>query len=197
MNISATRRKEDAENFKKSVLDTAIDLMREKNDWGMVSVNQIASLMRYTPPNIYHYFESKDDILYQLGCRGSSILHSKFTAVENNPIWNPREKLRQIGVAYWDFSVEHGELYDLMFHVRQKKLNKEMIFLNVNLIQGIVRQVNPHLISDQETYKVYNGLHCLLHGYISIKRNNRVPIDNLEYFKELFDEALLNFVNQV
>ncbi|NBA88439.1 TetR family transcriptional regulator [Emticicia sp. CRIBPO] len=197
MSQNRIRREEDIEHFKKTVLDTAILLMREENDWGMVSVNKIASLMRYTPPNIYHYFKSKDDILFQLGSRGSAILVSKFTAVAESNSFAPREKLRQIGVAYWDFSVEHGELYDLMFHVRQKKLDKERIFTNIATIQNIVKEVNPAITTDEEAYKVYNGLHCLLHGFISIKKNNRIPIDDQDYFKELFDEALQKFVDQV
>lgn len=197
MSQNRIRREEDIEHFKKTVLDTAVLLMREENDWGMVSVNKIASLMRYTPPNIYHYFTGKDDILFQLGCRGSAILVSKFNAVAENDSWNAREKLRQIGVAYWDFSVEHGELYDLMFHVRQKKLDKDRIFTNITTIQNIVKQVNPEIKTDREAYKVYNGLHCLLHGFISIKKNNRIPIDDHDYFKELFDEALQKFVDQV
>lgn len=194
---SRIRRQEDTENFKKKVLDTALLLMHEENDWSMVSVNKIASLMRYTPPNIYHYFESKDDILFQLGCRGSSILNSKFRAVAENAEWTPREKLLQIGVAYWDFSVEHGELYDLMFHIKQKKLPKELIYNNIKTIQGIIKEVNPVITTDMEAYKVYNGLHCVLHGFISIKRNNRIPIDDHNYFKVLFDEALNKFVEQV
>ncbi len=191
------RREEDIEHFRKTVLDTAIQLMREENDWGMVSVNKIANLMRYSPPNIYHYFESKDDILFQLGCRGSSILRDKFNTVAQKTWKSPREKLRQIGVAYWDFSVEHGELYDLMFHVKQKKMDMDLISGNIHTIQNIIKEVNPCITTDKEAYKRYNGLHCLLHGFISIKRNNRIPIDDHCYFKTLFDEALDQFVAQV
>jgi len=64
--VSKLRRAEDIENFKSTVLDTAIVLMREQKDWGQVSINKIAKIMRYTPPNIYHYFKNKDDILFQL-----------------------------------------------------------------------------------------------------------------------------------
>lgn len=197
MTLSKVRRKEDIENFKSTVLDTAILLMREENDWGMVSVNKIASIMRYTPPNIYHYFENKDDILYQLGCRGSRILNAKFSAVYSNPTYSPREKLRQIGLAYWEFSEEHGELYDLMFHVKQKKLDKELISKNITLIQNIIKSVNPEIKSDDEAYKIYQGMHCLLHGYISIKRNNRIPMGDDAYFNELLSEALGKFVEEV
>ncbi|MEM8886984.1 MAG: TetR/AcrR family transcriptional regulator, partial [Bacteroidota bacterium] len=77
MSLSKTRRKEDIEKFKKIVLDTAVQLMREKKEWGQVSVNKIANIMRYTPPNIYHYFENKDDILFHLCQRGSTIIGRK------------------------------------------------------------------------------------------------------------------------
>jgi AcrR family transcriptional regulator len=197
MTVSKIRRKEDIENFKNTVLDTAIRLMHEENDWGMVSVNKIATIMRYTPPNIYHYFENKDDILFQLGCRGSRILNAKFEAVYSNMSYSPREKLRQIGVAYLEFSEEHGELYDLMFHVKQKKLDKRLISKNIIIIQDIVKSVNPSIKTDDEAYKIYQGLHCLLHGYISIKRNNRIPMGDDAYFNNLINEALRKFVEDV
>lgn len=197
MSTARERREEDIENFKSKVLDTAILLMQEESDWGMVSVNKIAAIMRYTPPSIYHYFESKDDILFQLGCRGSSILGIKFRNVADNPTWSAREKLLQIGVAYWDFSIEHGELYDLMFHVKQKKLDLNLISRNIATIQSIIKQVNPAIETDKDAYKIYNGMHCLLHGFISIKRNNRIPIDDHHFFKQLFDEALKNFTDNV
>lgn len=197
MMVSKTRRQEDIENFKNAVLDTAILLMREKEDWGLVSVNKIAAIMRYTPPNIYHYFENKDDILFQLGCRGSRILNSGFADVFQNMSFSPREKLRQIGLAYWKFSETHGELYDLMFHVKQKKIDKGLISNNITIIQNIIKSINPKIKSDDEAYKIYQGLHCLMHGYISIKRNNRIPMGNDAYFNGLLNEALSKYINDV
>ena len=51
VNLSKARRAEDIENFKRTVLDTAVQLMQDKKEWGLVSVNKIAKIMRYTPPN--------------------------------------------------------------------------------------------------------------------------------------------------
>jgi len=122
MSLSKIRREEDIENFKRTVLDTAVQLMREKKEWGLVSVNKIANIIRYTPPNIYHYFKNKDDILFHLCQRGSTIIGTKLRTVDAGNFEDDREKLYQMGLQFWAFSVEHEELYDLMFHVRQKKL---------------------------------------------------------------------------
>lgn len=197
MRGSKVRREEDIDNFKNTVLDTAVLLMKKENDWGMVSVNKIATIMRYTPPNIYHYFENKDDILFQLGCRGSRILNSRFESISNNPIYTPRERLMQVGLEYLKFSEEHGELYDLMFHVKQKKLDKEFISKNITIIRNIIKSTNPKIETDEAAYKIYQGLHCLLHGYISIKRNNRIPMGDDLYFNDLLKEALVKFIKEV
>lgn len=197
MKGSKVRREEDIDNFKNKVLDTAIFLMKEENDWGMVSVNKIAAIMRYTPPNIYHYFKNKDDILFQLGCRGSRILNAGFEAISNNPAYTPREKLMQIGLEYLKFSENHGELYDLMFHVKQKKLDKGLISKNIAIIRNIIKATNLEIRTDDDAYKIYQGLHCLLHGYISIKRNNRIPMGDDAYFNTLLKEALVKFIEEV
>ena len=84
-----------------------------------------------------------------------------------------------------------------MFHVRQKKIDKNIISQNIAMIQSIISAIHPGKMDDNDTYKIYQGLHCLLHGYISIKRNNRIPMGDDDSFKILIDEALLKFVDQV
>jgi len=194
---SKIRREEEIENFKKAVLDTAIFLMREEKDWGMVSVNKIASIIRYTPPNIYHYFENKDDILFHLGVRGSQILGAKLKSVANKSYSDPHEKLFHVGLQFWDFSIKNEELYDLMFHVRQKKMDLNLVLNNIKTIQGVIKEVNPKIQTELDAYKVFQGFHCLIHGFISIKMNNRIPISDHVYFKQLFEDSLKKFIEQI
>ena len=192
-----SRREEEVDNFKTTVLDTAIVLMREEKDWGKVSVNKIASIMRYTPPNIYHYFQNKDDIQFQLGVRGSTIISQKLRSIQAKKFRDPREKLFQLGMQFWDFSVEHEELYDLMFHIRQKKLELELILANIKILEDTIREINPGIKTEEEAYRVYQGLHSLIHGFISIRMNNRIPVENKVDYKQLFKDTMKKYIDQV
>ncbi len=197
MSSAKVRRAEDIENFKNAVLDTAILLMREEHDWGMVSVNKIATILRYTPPNIYHYFENKDDILFQLGQRGLKILGAKLQHIASQEFESKKIKLFQIGIQFWEFSIENEELYDLMYHTRQKKIDKGLLLGNIETIKKVIHEVNPSLEKNKDTYKLHQGFHCLIHGFISLKINNRIPIDDHNYFKTLFEETLKNYIEQI
>ena len=192
-----SRREEEVDNFKTTVLDTAIVLMREEKDWGKVSVNKIASIMRYTPPNIYHYFQNKDDIQFQLGVRGSTIISQKLRSIQAKKFRDSREKLFQLGMQFWNFSVEHEELYDLMFHIRQKKLELELILANIKILEDTIREINPGIKTEEEAYRVYQGLHSLIHGFISIRMNNRIPVENKVDYKQLFKDTMKKYIDQV
>ncbi len=197
MNLSKIRRAEDIENFKKTVLDTAILLMRETKEWGSVSVNKIAKIMRYTPPNIYHYFKNKDDILFQLCQRGSTIIGTKLGVVDSKTFKTNEEKLYQMGLQFWDFSVQHEELYNLMFHVRQKKLELDLILENIEILKNTIKTINPDIQSDEEAFQIYQGFHSLIHGFISIKLNNRIPIGDHISYQKLFEKSLKKYVSQI
>ncbi len=197
MNLSKIRRAEDIENFKTTVLDTAILLMKEKKDWGGVSVNKIAKIMRYTPPNIYHYFKNKDDILFQLCQRGSTIIGTKLRAIDNKTFESNEEKLYQMGLQFWNFSVEQEELYNLMFHVRQKKLELDLILANIEMLKNTIKSINPAIQTDEEAFQIYQGFHSLIHGFISIKINNRIPIGDHISYQQLFEKSLRKYVNQI
>lgn len=197
MNLSKIRRAEDIENFKRRVLDTAAQLMREKKEWGQVSVNKIANIMRYTPPNIYHYFKNKDDILFHLCQKGSTIIGTKLRTVAAQEFEDDRDKLYKMGLQFWDFSVEHEELYDLMFHVRQKKLELDLILENIGILKETIKAINPAIKSEEEAFQVYQGFHSLIHGFISIKINNRIPIGDHVSYQQLFEKSLKKYVSQI
>ena len=195
--VVKSRREEEVESFKTTVLDTAVELMREEKDWGKVSVNKIASIMRYTPPLIYHYFENKDDIQFHLSVRGSTILGKKLRKIFEKKFDNPRLKLFQMGLQFWDFSNEHEELYDIMFHIRQKKLELDLIHANIKMLEDTIHAINPKINTDEEAYRVYQGFHSLIHGFISIRMNNRIPVTNKVDYKQLFRDTLKKYIDQI
>lgn len=197
LSVSKARRAEDIENFKKTVLDTAVQLMRDKKEWGQVSVNKIANIMRYTPPNIYHYFKNKDDILFHLCQRGSTIIGIKLRAIDAKKYEDEREKLYQMGLQFWNFSVEQEELYDLMFHVRQKKLELDLILENIGILKNTIKAINPAIQTEEEAFQIYQGFHSLIHGFISIKINNRIPIGDHYSYQQLFEKTLKKYVDQI
>ena len=74
-----------------------------------------------------------------------------------------------MGLQFWDFSVEQEELYNLMFHVRQKKLELDLILENIEILKNTIKAINPSIKTEEEAFQIYQGFHSLIHGFISIK----------------------------
>lgn len=171
--------------------------MKEQKDWGAVSVNKIANIIRYTPPNIYHYFKNKDDIKFHLSHRGSTIIGANLKEIDEKRFKDFRNKLYQMGLQFWVFSEQYEELYDLMFHTRQKKLELDLIMANIQILKNTIKAINPKIKTDAEAFQIYQGFHSLIHGFISIKMNNRIPTGDKNSYKKLFEKSLKKYVAQI
>ena len=95
-----------------SILDAARELFVAEG-YLNVSIRKIAERIEYSPAAIYSYFASKDDIFLALAEEGFDRLDAKvngaMTATE------PLENVRNCWWAFYEFSQESPELFDLMF----------------------------------------------------------------------------------
>lgn len=187
------RREAEKEQFKETVLDTAVKLMKKENNWYAVSINKIAAQMGYTPPNIYHYFKNKEDIKFHLGVRGSLVIKEKLKKIELKTYQNPVDKLFDIAVQYREFAFENQELYDIMFHTRQERIKQDLVWENIKVVMKAVKEVDTSIDTEDDNYKAYQTFFCLIHGFISIKFNKRIPV-NEKYFNEMFENALKKYI---
>jgi len=84
-----------------------------------------------------------------------------------------------------------------MFHVRQKKLELDLILANIEMLKNTIKSINPAIQTDEEAFQIYQGFHSLIHGFISIKINNRIPIGDHISYQQLFEKSLRKYVNQI
>ena len=95
-----------------SILDAARDLFVAEG-YHNVSIRKIAEKIEYSPAAIYSYFASKDDIFLALADEGFHRLDAKVKAaiVHDDPL----ENVRSCWYAFYEFSKEQPEYFDLMF----------------------------------------------------------------------------------
>lgn len=82
--------------------------------WRAVTIRKIAGIIEYSPPVIYEYFGSKDEILLELMRAGYA---QQLEAVERaeKAASGPEEALLDIGRAWLDFAFESPDLYQVMY----------------------------------------------------------------------------------
>jgi AcrR family transcriptional regulator len=81
-----------------------------------VSMRKIAEAVEYSPTIIYSHFEDKNELLQELCREDFSALATVFRQIAS--LKDPVERIRQIGLAYARFGLEHPNHYRLMFMTR-------------------------------------------------------------------------------
>jgi AcrR family transcriptional regulator len=95
-----------------AILDAARDLFVTEG-YRNVSIRKIAERIEYSPAAIYSYFPSKDDIFFALAEEGFRRLDIKLRDLELTG--DPLDDVRRGWWAYYEFSKEHREFFELMF----------------------------------------------------------------------------------
>lgn len=115
------RPKKEIDSIKKAILHGALSILSEEG-YGALTMRKIAARTGMTAANIYNYFHSKDDIYLELVIQGFGLLHGSLkTAIETPGA--PVDRIRDIMDAYYGFSKEYGQHYDIMFTLPTPKFN--------------------------------------------------------------------------
>lgn len=112
------RRERERQATQQAILQAALEIASE-DTWEAVTIRRVAERVEYSPSAIYKYFEDKEAILFALlrqGFRQQLAALERISAQERNP----RARLLQIAMAYWDFAWHHPTLYQLMFDLKGK-----------------------------------------------------------------------------
>jgi AcrR family transcriptional regulator len=106
------RQDRERQAVRQAILDAARDLFVTEG-YRNVSIRKIAERIEYSPAAIYSYFPSKDDIFFALAEAGFRRLDLKIRDLVLTG--DPLEDVRRCWWAYYEFSKEEREFFDLMF----------------------------------------------------------------------------------
>jgi AcrR family transcriptional regulator len=106
------RQDRERQAVRQAILDAARDLFVNEG-YRNVSIRKIAERIEYSPAAIYSYFPAKDDIFYALAEEGFHRLDARVRSVLGDE--DPIAELRACWWAYYEFSKEQREFFELMF----------------------------------------------------------------------------------
>jgi AcrR family transcriptional regulator len=111
--------KEEIENTRIRILDTALDIIIEEG-FNNLSVRKIASRLGVTATTIYNYYTNKDEINLMIRIRGFEKLYDLLTK-RSAPFNNIDDKLKAMILAYIEFGLTNPSYYDIMFNLHTPK----------------------------------------------------------------------------
>jgi AcrR family transcriptional regulator len=107
------RQERERQAVRESILGAARDLFLAEG-YRNVSMRKIAERIEYSPAAIYSYFDSKDEIFFTLAEEGYHLLADRCAGAIAEAS-DPLDTLRRAFWAFYAFSKEHPEYFDLMF----------------------------------------------------------------------------------
>jgi AcrR family transcriptional regulator len=107
------RQERERQAVREAILQAARDLFTTEG-YRNVSMRKIAERIEYSPAAIYSYFASKDDIFFALAEEGFRLLVAYGQAARKDAD-HPLEGLRRCLWAFYEFSKDNPEYFELMF----------------------------------------------------------------------------------
>ncbi len=107
------RRQRQRQQLKESILSAAREIASAEG-WQSVTIRRIAGIVEYSPPVIYEYFDSKEDLLLELVRTGYAGQLEYIEKARNTSV-DPEEALLRMSRAWCHFAFEAPDLYQAMY----------------------------------------------------------------------------------
>lgn len=107
------RRQRQRQEVRSGILSAAREIAASEG-WRAVTIRKIAGRIEYSPPVIYEYFGSKDEILLELVRLGYAEQLGTLESVVAGAK-DPEEALLEIADAWMDFAFDSPDLYQAMY----------------------------------------------------------------------------------
>ena len=145
--------------------------------WQSLSIRKIADAIGYSVPVIYNHFENKEAILLEFSKEGFqklAVVLQSARALHSSPF----DQLHAMAEAYWDFSFELKEYYQLMFGLGLPACEmvnqiEEMKSMTSILIITIKEALAAGKNDQADYFLKFHTYWSILHGLVSIQMIDR------------------------
>lgn len=191
------RRQKEKEELRQQILDVAKEIAA-KDGWQNVTIRKICDQIHYTAPVVYQYFKSKESILESLRYDGINQVCLVFEQVDKKHK-SPQRRLLEYGIAWWDFSRLHPELYQVMYN-----LQGAVCTGNGNTISAIVEHYSVAFSainqkakrSEKFRLELCDHFIAIIHGFIALRMVNKIKSGN-EHAELVYKNSLQRFIHSI
>ncbi|QIN80130.1 TetR family transcriptional regulator [Rubrobacter marinus] len=166
--------------------------------WRAVTIRKIAAYVEYSPPVIYEYFDSKEDLLLELVREGYA---GQLEAIEKarNSSNDPEEALLAMARTWCRFAFESPDLYQVMYGLGGVSFPVMELQKEGEKIAGTMAEVLEEILVEngKETKDVWTKVTLAwgaFHGLVALAMAGRLQGGN-EEAEKLTDQAARDLVN--
>lgn len=194
MGIKERREREKLE-LREAILAAACQIAASEG-WSGVSIRKIADRIEYSPPMVYEYFEDKDDLLYTLMIEGFRQLYLRLRAARL-AAGQPDQAVLDMALAYWQFSADSPELYQVMHgldgvkfcEVMDSEKAPEFSAPGVEVIEALTAWGQANRFSLEAPTTMLYVMWGALHGLVALQMGGRIQVSSGQ-MRELVQDTM-------
>ena len=154
----------------------------QREGWRAVTIRSVAQALGYASPLLYEHFRDKEDLLTQIAVEAIALLERKLT--EDLPE-DSDAALPAMAERYWQFMLEHTQLYRLMNGMDGAPLDKDAVSLSAQSLCGrIAGAVRPYAagagsqkLAEELAAELADELWALMHGMATLYLDRSAPFN--------------------
>lgn len=190
------RKERHRQRLREGILAAAREIASTEG-WQAVTIRRIAGRIEYSPPVIYEYFDSKEDLLLELVRVGYA---GQLKAVEsaNEGADDPEEILLGMGRAWLGFAFESPDLYQAMYGLGGvsfpvTELRKEGEKIGAAMANVIEQIMEKNGKEPGDVWGKVTLLWATAHGLVSLHMAGRI-LGGKEETERLADQAARDYL---
>ena len=190
------RRQRQRQTLRSGILAAAREIASAEG-WQAVTIRKIAARVEYSPPVIYEYFDSKEDLLLELMRMGYA---GQLEAIEKarDASEDPTEALLGMSRAWCRFAFESPDLYQVMYGLGGVSFPVTELKREGEKIAETIAQVLTQVLANngKEAEDVWEKVTLAwgsLHGLISLHMAGRIP-GGADETERLVDQAARDYL---
>jgi len=172
------RRERQRQQLREGILSAAREVARAEG-WRAVTVRKIAGIIEYSPPVIYEYFDSKEDLLLELVRMGYA---GQLEAIEKAraSFEDPEEGLLEMTRAWCRFAFDSPDLYQAMYGLGGvsfpvTELRKEGEKIAETMAEVLAQALAKNGKEANDVWEKVTIAWGSLHGLVALYMAGRIP----------------------
>ena len=190
------RRQRERRQLRAGILAAAREVARAEG-WPAVTIRRIAARIEYSPPVIYEYFDSKEDLLLELVRMGYA---GQLEAVEKarDASDDPEEALLGMSRAWCRFAFEAPDLYEVMYGLGgvsspTTELRKEGEKIAATMAEVLAEALAENGKGTEDVWEKVTIAWGTFHGLVALALAGRIP--GGEETERLVDQAARDYLS--
>ncbi len=192
------RRQRERQQLKNGILAAAREIAATEG-WRSVTIRKIAERIEYSPPVLYEYFDSKDEILLELVRLGYAHQLEAVESAREASSGGPEEALLAMARAWCAFAFRSPDLYQVMYGLGGVSFPVTELQKEGERIGGAVGEVIEEILREngKEVEDVWDKVILgwgTIHGLVALAMAGRI-VGGDEEAQRLVDQAVRDYLS--